>query len=210
MKSTKSKRANQYELYLLIGLAISLASVYGLMESKWENTLSTTLIENNILTSSDIFEENQLLPPIPQSAIIPLHQQVHSHSLPIHSAIQDTSMLSEKAPDQKQAHQIVEDVVEQSATDTVKDFYTICEEPAEPVGGMGKLGRYILKNIHLSSLAQKQLQGCERVFISFMVNTDGSLSEFKVVVNKSPVLEQSLKYSKKGQLGSLQSTLVKW
>nr|MCU0392160.1 TonB family protein [Thermoflexibacter sp.] len=62
------------------------------------------------------------------------------------------------------------------------DIFTIVEveENAEPVGGMESFNAYISKNLVYPELAKKnKVEG--KVYIQFIVNTDGSLSDIKVV-----------------------------
>lgn len=63
-------------------------------------------------------------------------------------------------------------------TDTVR--YTILEQPATFVGGMEALGRFLAQNLRYPVDAQQaKVEG--RVFISFVINTDGSVADVAVV-----------------------------
>ena len=60
------------------------------------------------------------------------------------------------------------------------DVYQIVEQMPEFPGGVAELFHYISKNIHYPQKArEKGIQG--RVFIGFIVEKDGSLSDFKVL-----------------------------
>ncbi|MCU0392159.1 MAG: energy transducer TonB [Thermoflexibacter sp.] len=61
-----------------------------------------------------------------------------------------------------------------------ENIFTVAEENAEPHGGIISFYDYINKNLKYPKLAKKnKVEG--RVYIQFIVNTDGSLSDIKVV-----------------------------
>ncbi len=65
-----------------------------------------------------------------------------------------------------------------AGADTVR--YTVLEQPATFVGGMEALGKFLAQNLHYPADAQRaKVQG--RVFISFVINTDGSVADVIVV-----------------------------
>ncbi|WP_020602061.1 TonB family protein [Spirosoma spitsbergense] len=65
-----------------------------------------------------------------------------------------------------------------AGTDTVR--YTVLEQPATFVGGIEALGKFLAQNLRYPADAQRaRVQG--RVFISFVINTDGSVADVIVV-----------------------------
>jgi len=65
-------------------------------------------------------------------------------------------------------------------TANVEQVFTVVEEPARPVGGMATFYRQIGELMRYPMEARRK--GVEgRVFVEFVVNTDGSLSDVKVI-----------------------------
>jgi len=65
-------------------------------------------------------------------------------------------------------------------TATEGEVFSIVEETAEPKGGMPEFYKLVAKNIKYPAEARaKGIEG--RVFVEFIVNLDGSLSDFKVL-----------------------------
>ena len=69
------------------------------------------------------------------------------------------------------------------------NIHKVAEPMAEFPGGMEALVRFLQKNMILPSEA-RQVQG--KVFIGFVVNEDGSLSDFKVVKGLSETIDKSV------------------
>lgn len=62
----------------------------------------------------------------------------------------------------------------------VEEIFTIVEESAEPIGGMEAFYKYVTKNLKYP--AQARRMGVEgKVFVQFVVDKDGSITEVKVV-----------------------------
>lgn len=67
-----------------------------------------------------------------------------------------------------------------SASKTEGEVFTVVEESAQPVGGIQVLYEMIASNLKYPEQAMKQgVQG--KVFVEFIVNEDGSLSNFAVL-----------------------------
>lgn len=84
-----------------------------------------------------------------------------------------------------------EDVVVEEITETtveateveeeeVEEIFTIVEEPASPVGGLAGFYQYIGNNIKYPDIA-KRLKVEGKVFVKFVVDKDGSLTQLEVV-----------------------------
>ncbi|MEO7992316.1 MAG: TonB family protein [Chryseolinea sp.] len=83
-------------------------------------------------------------------------------------------------------NEMTEQLSERSKQDG--DIFTIVEESASPVGGMEDLGMFIGKNLVYPEGAHKNgLEGT--VFLRFVVNKDGSLSDFEVVKGVDPSMD---------------------
>ena len=77
----------------------------------------------------------------------------------------------------KQAKQVAEYLTERRGNDEV---FTIVEEQAHPINGMADFYKFIGQNIKYPIEArQKGIEG--RVFVSFMVDETGKLSDFKLI-----------------------------
>ncbi len=69
------------------------------------------------------------------------------------------------------------------------DIYTVVEESATPVGGLEVVARTISSNLQYpTEAAKKGIEGT--VFISFVVNKDGSLSDFELKKGVDPVIDK--------------------
>lgn len=61
-----------------------------------------------------------------------------------------------------------------------EEIFTVVEQQPEFTGGMAALGQYLQKNLHYPAAAQRaNISG--RVFVSFVVNTDGSIQDVQVL-----------------------------
>lgn len=61
-----------------------------------------------------------------------------------------------------------------------EEIFTVVEQQPEFTGGMAALGQYLSKNIRYPAAAQRaNVSG--RVFVSFVVNTDGSIQDVQVL-----------------------------
>jgi len=70
------------------------------------------------------------------------------------------------------------------------DVYTIVEEPASPVGGFQSVATLIANNLQYPSDARiKGIEGT--VFVTFIVNKDGSLSDFAIKKGVEPSLDKA-------------------
>ncbi len=71
--------------------------------------------------------------------------------------------------------------------DTIR--YDVREQQAEFAGGMTKLGQFLAQNISYPTEAQRaNVEG--RVFVSFVVCTDGSLCDYEIVKSLSPSVDK--------------------
>ena len=62
------------------------------------------------------------------------------------------------------------------------EVFSVCDEPAQYMGGQSALMQFISENIHYPKIASDNgIQGC--VIVQFIVNKDGSCSNYKIVYN---------------------------
>ncbi|MBX2898726.1 MAG: TonB family protein [Cyclobacteriaceae bacterium] len=65
-------------------------------------------------------------------------------------------------------------------TQTEDGIFTVVEETAQPKGGMEEFYKYIMHNlVYPATARQKGIEG--RVFVEFIINTDGSISDTRVL-----------------------------
>lgn len=84
------------------------------------------------------------------------------------------------------AEYVPEDVPEEN---TEPDFFLFVEEDPAPAGGMQSFYEYLSKNLNYPKKAIRN--GTEgKVYIQFIVNTDGSLTDLKVLKGISPECDQ--------------------
>ncbi|GAB4042298.1 energy transducer TonB [Spirosoma jeollabukense] len=82
------------------------------------------------------------------------------------------------APEASAAPTKVEVAVE--AAPKEEEIFTVVEQQPEFTGGMAALGQYLQKNLRYPAAAQRaNVSG--RVFVSFVVNTDGSIQDVQVL-----------------------------
>lgn len=72
------------------------------------------------------------------------------------------------------------------------------EQPASPIGGMKPLYKHIIKNLRYPKEIRKDVVR-EKIFLSFVVECDGSLTHFEVIRSLHPTLDQqAIKLLKSG------------
>jgi len=91
-------------------------------------------------------------------------------------------------------NEMTEKISENSRQDG--DVFTIVEESASPVGGIDQLSLFIAQNLKYPETARtKGLEG--KVFIQFVVNQDGTLTDFKILKGVDPAMdEEALRVAK--------------
>ncbi|WP_080237419.1 energy transducer TonB [Spirosoma rigui] len=82
------------------------------------------------------------------------------------------------APEASAAPTKVEVAVE--AAPKEEQIFTVVEQQPEFTGGMAALGQYLSKNLRYPAAAQRA-NVAGRVFVSFVVNTDGSIQDVQVL-----------------------------
>lgn len=82
------------------------------------------------------------------------------------------------APEESTGPTKVEAAVE--AAPKEEEIFNVVEQNPEPAGGMAALGAYLQKNLRYPAAAQRaNISG--KVFVSFVVNTDGSIQDVAVL-----------------------------
>lgn len=140
------------------------------MEKYFENTIFKISDGTGNIISEKKFnqlttEEKKNIPPPPPPVIAPTNDQEKSKQL----------------EDQKNAEgpKYIELIVDNSNTDSV---YNVADTETKPTfpGGMSEFYKFVAENFKISGEAAKiKLKG--KVYITFMIEKDGSLSEFRIL-----------------------------
>lgn len=162
-----------YSLYTLIGLAASLSLTLMAFEAHWPEKRVQVCTLNY---QYDMYEENQLLPPIPEE---PAPEYLYN---PLESNPKSSVKLEKEAIKER----LMEDVKElaQNMEKGIKQFpaimNNIIEHNAQPKGGMQAFYKHFSHNLVYpkAALAHK-IEG--KVFVSFIVNADSTLSNFQLL-----------------------------
>ena len=164
-------------LFLNIGLVISLLLVIWAFEVKIYDDGSQVDLNANIENFEDLMDipQTEQKPPPPPKKVQPEIIEVPDEE-EIEEEIEidlDIEMVEED---------VVEEVVFEEAPpeEDVDEIFTIVEEQPSPIGGLGAFYRYLGKNIDYPAQARRMgISG--RVFLQFVVERDGSLTDVKVI-----------------------------
>ncbi len=161
-------------LYFLIGLAITLTLVLMAFQYAY-NPQSDFNIESNI-----VIEEDEELPDVTKQKELPPPPKIP----PKVKVVEDEEEIEEDQPE-------IEDV-EIEETDTVdieveeeepvqeEQIFIVVEESPQFPGGIQKMYEYIQKNIRYPRMEKEAgIQG--RVFVTFVVEKDGSITDVRVL-----------------------------
>ncbi|MDR0969512.1 MAG: TonB family protein [Lentimicrobiaceae bacterium] len=178
-KSPKADLEPKKLTFTLIGLIITLAIVFSAFEYKSYDKRTVDLIQRAV---EDIPEEiipiteQQVKPPPPPPQIQPQQLQIVEDDVEVDTDIEinvevdQTVEIEEYVPPVQEEEEILE-----------HEIFTIVESmPIFPGGGEAKMMEFIAKSLKYPPLARESgIQG--RVFVFFVVETDGSVSGAKVV-----------------------------
>ncbi len=96
------------------------------------------------------------------------------------NSLQEPGFMQNKSETSKQNDEIIE-----MRVDEPEQTFTVVDNPATAVGGIEKFYAYVKENLHYpASTKQKGIEG--RVFLQFDVQTDGSLTNIKVLKGIDP------------------------
>ena len=94
------------------------------------------------------------------------------------------------SPEKKDAFPTPANVETQTTESTDEHVYEIVEEQAEFPGGTGAYLKWISDNVEYpTSASEKGIQG--RVYVAFIVQSDGSLTDFKIARGVHPDLDNA-------------------
>ena len=178
-KSPKANLENKKLMFMQIGMIISLLIAWLAFEHKSydKRQIDESLLNREVVLDEEMVEITKQEEPKPQPVEQPqqttqleiVEDDVETEDLNINAEVEQNEVIEEYV-----APEVVEeDVVEQEI------FQIVEEMPAFP-GGEAKLMEYVGKNIKYPQIARETgIQG--RVFIGFVVEPDGSVSNVKLL-----------------------------
>jgi len=178
-KSPKANLENKKLMFMQIGMIISLLIAWLAFEHKSydKRQIDESLLNREVVLDEEMVEitkqEEQKPQPVEQpqqtTQLEIVEDDVETEDLNINAEVEQNEVIEEYV-----APEVVEEeVVEQEV------FHIVEEMPAFP-GGEAKLMEYVGKNIKYPQIARETgIQG--RVFIGFVVEPDGSVSNVKLL-----------------------------
>lgn len=159
-----------------IGLGISLAIIFIALEFPNFNDTGLANLGNLDVEDEEALEippTDHPPPPPPKVEVIEIVE------------VDDDEEIEEEIPeiieefDEEAVIEEVEPVVEE-VEEKVDEIFTIVEDPAAPIGGLGAFYKYVGKNMKYPNVAKRLgIEG--RVIVQFVVGKDGSINDVKVL-----------------------------
>lgn len=178
-KSPKANLENKKLMFTQIGLVISLLIAWLAFEHKSydKREIDESLLKREVVLDEEMVEITKQEEQKPQPVEMPkqttqleiVEDDVEVEDIELNAEVDQTEVIEEYVP---------VEVEEEEVSET--EVFTIVEEmPAYP-GGDAKLYEYLGKNIKYPQIARESgIQG--RVFVNFVVEPDGSVSNVKVM-----------------------------
>ena len=178
-KSPKANLENKKLMFMQIGLVISLLIAWLAFEHKSydKREIDPSLLNREVVVDEEMVEITKQEEQKPQPVEMPkqttqleiVQDDVEVEDIEINADVDQNEVIEEYVPVEVEE----EDVQEQEI------FQIVEEMPAYP-GGDQKLMEYVAKNIKYPQIARETgIQG--RVFVGFVVEPDGSVSNVKVL-----------------------------
>ena len=180
MELKKNPKANLHKkspMFLNLGLVVSLALVLTAFE--WDfggegNVADLGEVEDTFEDLMEIPLTEQPPPPPPPKVQVPQVVEVpDEQELQQEIEIEIDVEITEES-------EIEEIIYEEPEEEQVEEIFTIVEETAAPKGGMAGFMKYLAEGINYPRTAKRM--GVEgRVFVQFVVDKDGTLTDVQVV-----------------------------
>ncbi|MFY0601412.1 MAG: energy transducer TonB [Cyclobacteriaceae bacterium] len=180
----KEKRAesdrNLSRLFFAIGLTISLLLV--IMAFEWKTYNNDDILD--LGTMANDFEElveipltEQPPPPPPQRVVAPIIKEVSDAEI-----VEEIEMeIDLEITEDMEMTEIVDyDFSSDTPEEVVEEIFDIVETQALPHGGLAAFYKYVGENLKYPDRAAR-LNVSGRVFVQFVVEKDGSLTDVKVI-----------------------------
>ncbi len=161
-------------LYFLVGLAISLGFVLLAFQYAYNPT------SNFKIDSKIVIEEDEELPDVTKQKETPPPPKIP----PKVKVVEDEEKIEEDQPEIEDVEieeaDTVDIEVEEEEPVQEEQIFIVVEESPEFPGGLQKMYEYIQKNIRYPRMEKEAgIQG--RVFVTFVVEKDGSITDVKVL-----------------------------
>ena len=178
-KSPKANLENKKLMFMQIGMIISLLIAWLAFEHKSydKREIDPSLLRQTEVVEEEMVEITKQEEQKPQPVEVPkqttqleiVQDDVEVEDIEINADVDQNEVIEEYVPVEVEE----EDVQEQ-------EIFQIVEEMPSYPGGEGKLMEYVAKNIKYPQIARETgIQG--RVFVGFVVEPDGSVSNVKVL-----------------------------
>lgn len=178
-KSPKANLENKKLMFIQIGLIISLVVAWAVFEMK---SYDKREIDESLLRSTEVLDEEMVEitkqeEPKPQPVEMPktttqleiVEDDVEVEDIEINAEMDQNEVVEEYVAPEIEEEEVVE-----------QEIFQIVEEMPTFPGGEQKLLEYVAKNVKYPQIARESgIKG--RVFISFVVEPDGSVSNVKVL-----------------------------
>ena len=182
MEEKKSPKANLEDkklMFIQIGLIISLAVAWAVFEMKSydKREIDESLLRSTELLDEEMVEITKQEEPKPQPVEMPktttqleiVEDDVEVEDIEINAEMDQNEVVEEYVAPEIEEEEVVE-----------QEIFQIVEEMPSYPGGEAKLFEYIKKNMKYPQIARESgIKG--RVFVSFVVEPDGSVSNVKVL-----------------------------
>ena len=176
-KSPKANLENKKLMFIQIGLIISLAVAWAVFEIKSYDKIEFADVGRTVEVVEEEMVEITKQEQKPQPVEVPkqttqiqvVEDDVEVEDIEINADVDQNEVIEEYV-----APEIEEEDIQEA------EIFTIVEEMPDFPGGTQKLADYLAKNIKYPQIARESgIQG--RVFISFVVEPDGSVSNVNVM-----------------------------
>ena len=185
-KSPKANLENKKVMFTQIGLIISLLIAWMAFEHKSydKREIDPSLLRQTEVVEEEMVEITKQEEPKPQPVEVPkqttqleiVQDDVEVEDIEINAEVDQTEVIEEYVPVEVEEEEVVEQEI----------FQIVEEMPAYP-GGDQKLMEFIAKGIKYPQIARETgiqgrvFVGFVRVFVGFVVEPDGSVSNVKVL-----------------------------
>ena len=178
-KSPKANLENKKLMFIQIGMIISLLIAWMAFEHKSydKREIDPSLLNREVVVDEEMVEITKQEEQKPQPVEVPkqttqleiVQDDVEVEDIEINAEVDQQEVIDDYVPVEVQEEEVVEQEI----------FQIVEEMPAYP-GGEAKLMEYVAKNIKYPQIARETgIQG--RVFVGFVVEPDGSVSNVKVL-----------------------------
>ncbi len=187
-KSPKADLENKKAVFMQIGLVVVLALV--LIAFEWK---TTDIDANKFNMTDEVAAEEEIVPITRQEEVIPPPPPPPPRVTDVLNIVDDDVELDEELDIQDteidENTEIEFDVsLEEEESDDAAVFFIVEEMPEFP-GGDGELRKYIAQSVKYPVIAQENgIQG--RVYVQFVVGTDGGVTQVKVARGVDPNLDK--------------------